>query len=209
MPDSKLAGIAAIVFAVLFVAAALAPGQPPSGTDPDADYVQYYGDSGNQVALLASVYFMAISSIALVVFATVQSRSGTTLASIARATAYLAAAAFALGQVAIASVGAEALISDAPIDPGAARFIPSFGYGAILVVGGLAAAATVAALSTDWKRNGTMPAWLCWFGYAVSVVLLFGVIFIPMASLVLWALAAGIVLLVKKGASVTGRPAAL
>ncbi len=114
------AGIAAIVFAVLCVAAVVSPGETPSGDDPDSDFVQYYGDSGHQRTLLASVYLMTVSALALVVFATVQFRSGTTLASVARAMAYLAAAAFALGQVAIATVGAEALINDSPIDPGVA-----------------------------------------------------------------------------------------
>ncbi len=35
----------------------------------------------------------------------------------------------------------------------------------MLIVGGLAAAAMIAEISTDWKRNPMMPTWLCWFGY--------------------------------------------
>ncbi len=111
MSDSKVAGVAAILFAVLFLAAMVAPGETPSGADPDADFVGYYQDSGNQKTLLASVYFMTVGSLALVVLATLEFRSGSTLASIARAAAYLAAAAFALGSVAIATMGAEALIT--------------------------------------------------------------------------------------------------
>lgn len=200
MSDSRLAGIAAIVFAVLFVAALLVPGETPSGDDPDSEFVAYYEDSGNQRMLLASLYFMTVSSIALVVFATVQFRSGTTLTSIARAMAYLAAAAFAIGSVAFVTVGAEALINDTPVDAGVARFLPSLGYGTVLVVGGLAAAVMIAAISADWQRDRTMPSWLCWLGYFCAVVLLAGVVFIPMIAMVLWAVVAGVVLLTRAGA---------
>jgi hypothetical protein len=207
MSDSRLAGIAAIVFAVLFVAAVLVPGETPAGDDPDDEIVEYYEDSGNQRTLLLSVYFMTVSAIALVVFATLQFRSGTTLASIARPTAYLAAAAFAIGAVAIATVGAEAWINDTPVDAGVARFIPSIGYGAILIVGGLAAATMIATISADWQRNETMPNWLCWLGYLCAAVLLVGVFFIPMIALVLWALVVGVVLLSRSRPAVVSAAA--
>jgi hypothetical protein len=198
MSDSRLAGIAAIVFAVLFVGALMLPGETPAGEDPDDEVVDYYEDSANQRRLLASVYLMTIGSLALVVLATVQFRSGTTPASIARAMAYVAAAAFAIGSVALAAVGAEALINeDTPIDAGVARFLPSLGFGTILVVGGLAASAMIAAISADWQKRGTMPNWLCWLGYVCAVILLAGVMFIPMIALIIWAIATGIVLLTR------------
>lgn len=199
MSDSRLAGVAAILFAVLFVVAVFAPGDAPQGDDPDADVVQYYQDSGNQRAMLAGVYFMTVSSLALVVFATVQFRSGTTLASIARATAYFAAAAFAIASVAFAAVGAGALFDDTPIDVGIARFLPGLGFGTMLIVGGLAASTMIAAISADWQRNKTMPNWLCWLGYACAVVLLGGIIFLPMIAMILWAIVVGAVLLSRGG----------
>lgn len=201
MSDSRLAGIAVLVFAVLFVAGILAPGETPSGDDADDEIISYYEDSGNQQALLAAAYLMTVSSLALVVFATVHFRSGTTLGSVARAMAYVAAVAFAIGSVALAAVGAEALISDAPVDAGVARFLPSLGYGTILVVGALAAAAMIASTSADWHKSGVMPTWLCWAGYICAAVLLAGVLFIPMIAMILWAAATGIVLLTKKDES--------
>jgi hypothetical protein len=141
---------------------------------------------------------MTVGSLALIVFATVQFRSGTTLSSIARGMANVAAAAFAIGSVALAAVGAEALLSDAPVDAGVARFLPSMGYGTILVVGGLAASAMIAAISADWQKSGAMPKWLSWLGYVCAAILLAGVFFIPMIAMILWAVAAGIVLLTRK-----------
>ena len=207
MSDSKVAGVAAILFALLFLAAMVAPGETPSGDDSDADFVKYYQDSGNQNAMLASVYFMTVASLALVVLATLGFRSGSTLASIARASAYLAATAFALGAVAIATVGVETLINDTPVDPGVARFLPSIGYGTILIVGGLSASAAIAAISGDWKRTGAMPSWLCWLGFVCAVVLLAGVMFLPMIALVVWALVAGVTLLTKSSAAAPLSPA--
>jgi hypothetical protein len=198
MTDSRMAGVAVLVFAVLLVAGILAPGETPAADDPDEEIVEFYEDSGNQKALVTMVYFVTVSSLALVVFATTQFRSGTTLASIARAMAYVAAAGFAIGSVALAAVGAEGLFSDAPIDAGAARFLPSVGYGIMLIVGGLAAAAMIAAASADWQRSGTMPRWLCWLGYVCAVILLGGVVFLPMGAMIVWAVATGIVLLTRK-----------
>jgi hypothetical protein len=198
--DSRIAGIAAIIFAVLFVAAMIAPGEPPEDDAPDDELVEYYEDSGNQQALLAAVYMMTVAAASLIVLATIGFRSGTTLAAIARAMAYLAATAFAFGSVAFATVGVENMMSDAPIDPGVARFLPSLGYGTILVVGGLAAALMVGAASLDWQRSRAMPNWLCWLGFVFAVVLLFSILFIPMIALILWALIVGIVLL-SRGSS--------
>lgn len=197
MTDTRIAGIAAILFAILFVAGNLLTGDTPSGDDPDSDFVDFYEDSGNQTMLLVAAYAVSVASIALVTFATIAFRSGTWLANLARAAAYLAAVAFAIGMVAVATVGAEALINDSPIDPGVARFMPSLGYGSMLVFGALASSAMIAAISADWHRDRTMPAWLPWLGYLCAIVLLFGVIFIPMVALPIWAIVTGIVLLTR------------
>ncbi|MEX0783539.1 MAG: hypothetical protein WD557_12890 [Dehalococcoidia bacterium] len=205
MTDSRWAGLAAIVFAVLLVVGMVLPGDAPTSDEADSEYVDYYEDSGNQRLLIASVYVITLSSLALVAFATLQFRSGSALASLARAMAVVAATAFAIGSVALATVGAEILINDAEVDPGVARFLPSMGFGTMLIVGGLAASAMIAAISADWLRSGAMPRWLCWLGFACAVVLLAGVIFLPMIALVLWAVVTGIVLL--RPTSATAVPA--
>jgi hypothetical protein len=105
------------------------------------------------------------------------------------------AAAIAIGAVAIASVPAAVAIDGAPVDPGSARFFPSIGYGAILVVGGLSAAVMIAAASLHWMRTRMMARWLVWLGFVCALALLFSVIFIPMIALPLWALVVAIVML--------------
>ncbi len=93
------------------------------------------------------------------------------------------------------------------MDAGVARFLPSLGYGTILIVGGLSAAAAITAISGDWKRTGAMPNWLCWLGFVCAFILLAGVMFIPMIALVVWALAAGVALLTRSSPAATLLPA--
>ena len=71
------------------------------------------------------------------------------------------------------------------------------GFGTLLIVGGLAAAAMIAAISVHWMRTKEMPTWVPWLGYVCALVLLFAIVFLPMAALPLWAVVVGIVMLTR------------
>lgn len=201
MGATRWAGVAAILFAVLFVVGMTIPGDTPAADESDETIVEYYSDSGNQTALIVAAYVETVAAISLAAFAALSLGSGQAepLMRVARGSAYLVAAAVAIGIFAIAAVGAGAKFDDAPVDAGAARFLPDVGYGAIFVLGGLAGSAMVGSASLHWLRTRTMPMWLVWFGFLCAVALLFGVVFIPMVALPLWAIAVGVVLLLRKG----------
>jgi hypothetical protein len=192
----RWAAVAAILFAVLFVVGMLMGTDTPDGDESDATWVQHYEDSGNQTQDVVAVYVVAVASIGLAAFASL-AFGGSAWATVARASAYIAAAAFAIGRVALSAVSASAKFDSSPIDPGVARFMQGLGFGTVLVVGGLAAAAMIAAISIHWMRTKEMPAWVPWLGYLCAIILLFGVIFLPMIALPVWALVVGIVLLTR------------
>ncbi len=203
MTVSKWAGVAAIVFAVLFVAGVVVGNNSPDGNDPDAKWVDFYSDSSQQTQDIVAAYLETAAALALVGFAAVAFGSVGGLAAAARAFAYTAAAAFALGRVALATVSAEVKFSSAPINADVARAMSSLGFGIMLVAGGVAAAAMIAAISGHWMRTRRMPRWLVWFGFVCAFIALFSVVFLPLAALPIWALVVGIVLLTGKGAVAT------
>ena len=196
LTTTKWAAIAIIAFAVLFLVGMLMGTDTPDGDESDQTWVQHYEDSGNQTQDIVAVYVVAVAAIGLVAFASLELAGGA-WATVARASAYIAAAAFAIGRVALSAVSASAKFDSSPIDPGVARFMQGLGFGTVLVVGGLAAAAMITAISIHWMRTKEVPAWVCWLGYLAAVVLLFGVVFLPMAALPIWALIVGIVLLTR------------
>ena len=205
MTMTRLGALFGIAFAVLIVAAALSSGDTPSGDDTDADIVAWYEDSGHQKLVLVDAYLFSGAAITLVLFAAVglapvlraARRGGGAYATATLGLAALAAAGMAMGGIALASVGADVLINDAPVDPGSARALQSVGYGSLLVWGGLAASAMVATVSVAALREAVFPAWFGGLGILAAVVMLGAVIFIPMAALPIWALIASVLLFMR------------
>jgi hypothetical protein len=199
----KLGGIAGIVFAVLLVAAAFTTGEPPGGTDSDAEVVEWYEDSANQWQQLISAYLFSGAALTLVLFTglgllpllRVARRDAATYTSLALAAAIMTAVALFAGGIGIAAVGASALFDDDPIDPGVARFLDGIGYGSLLIWGALSAALLIAVVSTAVLRENILPAWFGWLGMIAAIVLLGAVIFIPMIALPVWALIGGVLML--------------
>ena len=208
---TKLGAVAGIIFAVMLVVGLMATGTPPSGEDTDDQVIAWHADSGNQKQQLASAYMLTVAGLALVVFVgialkpTLASRnrneSDSALVSITGSAALLAAAAFVIGAFAIAAVSGQGLFQDEPIDAGVARFLPSMGYGLVLIGGGLAGAVMITAASMHALRTGSLPVWLGWLGILCALVLLAAVIFLPLAALPLWAIVVSVVLLMRKDAA--------
>lgn len=208
MTELRWASVAGIIFAVLFVFAILTAGDLPGGDeDSDATVTEYYEDSGNRSMIITVAYLLGISALALVVFARLGPyslmRESTdslvrNLAALGMAGAVMAGVAILAGGVALAAVSAGVTFQDEPVDPGVARFMGHLGYGSILLWGGLTGAFTVASFALGGLRSGAITSWLCWVGLAAAVVLLFGVLFIPMAALPLWVLVASIVFFLRE-----------
>jgi hypothetical protein len=88
------------------------------------------------------------------------------------------------------SLGGSSQLSDADLG----RFLPSIGFGSILIFGMFGAIALIDATSVVIWRTGVLPRWLAWLGFVCGVVLLFGAVFLPVIALPIWLIAASIVL---------------
>ena len=52
-------------------------------------------------------------------------------------------------------------------------------------------------------QTGVLPRWLAWLGIVVAIVLLFDVIYVNIVPLLIWVLAASIVLLMRREETAT------
>jgi hypothetical protein len=88
------------------------------------------------------------------------------------------------------SLGGSSQLSSADLG----RFLPSIGFGSILLFAMFGAIALIDATSVVIMRTDVLPRWLAWLGFVCGVVLLFGVVFLPVIALPIWLIAASIVL---------------
>lgn len=203
---SKWPALAGVVFALFFVVGVLISTNSPDTTESDQAITDWYSDSGHQNEQLAGAYLLTLASIAAVVFVSAglgpllansaHDEAGRTLAATVRPVGILMAACIAIGAFAIASCSAQAKFDGIQVDPGVARFLPSVGYGAILVGGALSGAYIIAVSSLVALREHAFAAWLAWLGLVCAALLLGGIVFLPMAALPVWFFVASISFLV-------------
>lgn len=203
MNVNRIALAAAFLFPVLFVVGLLLVSDQPAGGDSDQEITNFYASDGNQVRLIVGAYLMVLSGLAFLSLITfgIEDRVtnggeiGRRVRPLLLSSAALAAACFAIGSIALATIGAVVAFDDAVVDPGTARFMQGLGFGTVLIAGALSAAFTIAVASVEALLHGSLPRWLSWLGIVCAVVLCFGVIFLPMIALPIWSLAFGIWLL--------------
>jgi hypothetical protein len=75
----------------------------------------------------------------------------------------------------------------------------------ILLVGaGFAGLLLVLTTSILSLQTGVLPRWLAWLGIIAAIALLFDVIYVNIVPLLVWVLAASIVLLMRREETATG-----
>ncbi|MGI8926124.1 MAG: hypothetical protein ACR2HN_05680 [Tepidiformaceae bacterium] len=201
VPFGKLGAIAGLLFAVLLVVGLLlANGDSPSPDEPDAAHTEWWSDSGNQANALIGGYLTVLAGLAFLAFMTqvrarLLAREGGagSLATAAFGSGVVFVALLTGGVLAMVTTAGAVKFGDAPV-PGAdiLRILPQLGFGMILIGGGLTAAFSIAAVSWSILRTGVFARWLAWLGFVCAILLLFGVFFIPMIALPIWALAASV-----------------
>jgi hypothetical protein len=198
-------GIAAIVFAVLFVVGFLLSSDTPDGDESNAKWVRHFADSGNRRMIIIGVILLAVAAVAFLVFLGVLRER---LRAVAPGSEWLSTTAFASGIVFVAMVGVFALgvgsvaagvaFGDNPVprDGDIMRSLASLGFGALLLFGAGAGGLLIITTSIVSGRAALLPRWLVVTGYVLGViVLLGGLLFFPIALFVLWMLAMGVVML--------------
>jgi hypothetical protein len=201
--------LAGILFAILFVVGFFMAGSIDT-SESDANIISDVKDSGTQTATIAGAYLMAVAAVMLLCFAARlrtllgEAEGGReTLAGLAFVGGGVCAALILVGAFALAAVPAALAFGSSP-DPtsaDAARYIPQFGFGIVLVGAMFSAIVMILSTSIVALRTGVLPTWFGWFGVVVSVVLLFGAAFFPAIALPIWAIVASILFLRSKGAA--------
>src|SRR2546426_9992927 len=171
-------GIAAIVFAALFVVGFLLTTDTPDGDESNAKWVRYFADSGNRRMIIIGVILFALAAVAFLIFLGILRER---LRGAAAGSEWLSTIAFASGIVFVAmlaamalgfgSVAASVAFGDAPV-PGDAdimRTLTSVGFGAILLFGAASAGLLVVTTSIVSGRAALLPRWLVVAGYVVGV----------------------------------------
>jgi hypothetical protein len=196
---TPLAGLAA---ALTFVVGVAAAANSPDSTDSDAKILAWYANHGHRVGVIVGAYLLAFCGLFLIWFgAGLRERlraaegPGGRLANIALAGAVLCVAGLWVGAAALAAVPAGESFGGTPLsNADVARFLPSLGFGMILLFGMFGAIALIDAVSIVILRTGVMPRWLAWLGFVCAIALLFGVVFLPMIALPIWLIATSVVL---------------
>lgn len=194
--------IAGVLAAVTFVVGLILVSNSPDNNDTDAQVIAWYADHGHRLGILIGVYFLAFCGLFFLWFASglrqhlrAAEGPGGRLASVALGGAVLFVSMLWVGAAALAAIpGAESLGDSTPLRVAdIARFVPSLGFGAILIFGAFGAIAMIDATSIVAMRTGILPKWFAWLGFVAAVVLLFGLVFVPMVALPIWVLAASYV----------------
>jgi hypothetical protein len=210
----RAGGIAAIVFAVLFVVGFLFVSDTPDGDESNLKWLRYYADSDNRRMIVIGAIVLALAAVAFLVFLGVlreRLRGAATGAEWVGTTAFasglLFVAMLAVAALGTGSVSASVEFGDAPVvrDADVLRTFESLGIGALVLFGAAAAGLLIITTSIAGGRAALLPRWLVIAGYIAGViVLLGGLFFIPLVLFVLWMLVVGIVMLRGSGAAATG-----
>jgi len=210
----RAGGIAAIVFAVLFVVGFLFVSDTPEGDESNLKWLRYYADSDNRRMIVIGAIVLALAAVAFLVFLGVlrerlrnAAPGAEWVGTTAFASGLLFVAMLAVATLGTASVSASVQFGDNPVvrDADVLRTFESLGIGALVLFGAAAAGLLIITTSIAGGRAALLPRWLVVAGYIAGViVLLGGLFFIPLVLFVLWMLVVGIVMLRGSGAAATG-----
>lgn len=198
----SLAGWAGIAFVPLFVIAAIMvePG-PGSQTASNAKYTAWYADSGHRTVALIGAYLLIAAALALLAFVAglherlrpARDRFPVGYRMIGW-TGPLTAGLFIVGAMQFVGIIGNISFGDTPV-PQADLLRQNIGYPLVFVAGALVAATLIAVTATLAGRIGLFRTWQVWASYLLAAVLVFAVIFTPMAAFPVWVLGTSILLL--------------
>lgn len=194
---------AGILAAVTFIFGLAATADSPDSSDSNAKIIAWYADHGHRIGIIIGAFILAFCGLFLLWFASglrqrlrlAEGPEGR-LANVALGGGLLLVALLWVGAAALAAIPAQQSFGGGPAlsDADLGRFLPSVGFGSILLFGMFGAIALIDATSIVIMRTGVLPRWLGWLGFVCGVVLLFGVVFLPVIALPIWLIAASIVL---------------
>jgi hypothetical protein len=201
-PAARWAPLTGLAFVVLFLGGVVAS-NAPSDNASAASWVAAYTGGGKQFSHQATGVLLVLAALSLMSFlVTVWSRASrlrpdNSQSPVPLAAAGVSAACIAVGGVLMAagsSVARGFTSADLTATATLLRFTNDTGFIMVAVPGMLAAALAVAGLSVQAHRAGLFGRRMEVFGIAVAVILLGSLAFIPIVALLVWMVAAAVVL---------------
>jgi hypothetical protein len=198
--------LAGIVFVVLMFTGTLFVADVPDADAPRQEIADYLGDSDNHTRNIIGAYIWVVGALAFLCFVSrlrsvLRAAEGGTgiLSNIVFGagviySALMIASAVAFGSVAYAIGLRDATVSEVDL----VRVLPQMAWMVLLLGAGFAGIVLVLAACIVSFRTGVLPRWLAWLGVLVAIVLLFDVIYVNIVPLLIWVLAASIVLLMRR-----------
>jgi hypothetical protein len=199
----RAAGVAGLVFGILFIVALLLVRRHPGADASPAEIAEYYGEDGSGSLGLVGLYLVPFSGIAFLWFiAVIRNRIGD------REDQFFGTVFLGSGLLFVAMLFVAAAAAGAPL--AAARFqdagVPSdemidlsrgLAYTLLYVYAVKVAAVFMLVVSTIALQTVTLPRWLVFAGYAVAALLLVSVSFFPLIVLLFpgWVALVSIVIL--------------
>jgi hypothetical protein len=194
---------AGLLAAITFVVGLAMSANSPDNSDPDAKIISWYADHGHRVGVVIGAFVLAFCGLFLLWFASglrqrlrVAEGPEGRLANVALGGGVLLVAMLWVGAAALGAIPAGVSLGGSKelTDADLGRFLPSVGFGAILIFGMFGAIALIDATAVVIMRTGVLPRWFAWLGFVCGVVLLFGAVFLPVIALPIWLIAASVVL---------------
>ena len=191
----RLGAVSGIVFAVLFLASLFVP-DLPSGSDANAS-------SGARSSVIITAYLMGLAGIAFLGFLASLYRGLREAEGEAGTLATLALAAGVLFVAMLYASGSAWVAVPAGIEFGqepqptsdVAIWLTQLGFGTLLAYGMFSAIVVIVATSVLALRKAVLPGWLAWTGLVCAALLVFGVFYVPMIALPVWAIATSVAML--------------
>jgi hypothetical protein len=192
---ASIAGAASAL--LLFFGAGQLFGPTPDTSNKSADevaalWVKFINDRDHRTSIVIGTFLIVLGAIGLIWFAgALRERIGLGPGPMYgfALLAAVGAAAATVGPLTL--VGGEEFSSDPlPTDGHVIWMVFSLAFPFLLVVFGFGMSAFL--VSVALTGRAVLPAWLIWFAWLGAIAGIFGVLFIPMAVVLLWLLVAGI-----------------
>jgi hypothetical protein len=206
---SRAAGVAGLLFAVLFIGSVLLlRNHPAPGSSAEEIRAWYLRDSSTQVALVG-LYLAPFAGIAFLWFIAVirqhlGEREDKFFGTVFLGSGLLFVAMMFAAAAAAGSPLAAVKFQGAPVPtPDAIVVVRGLAYTFLYVYGVRAAAVFVISVSTIALKTAALPRWLIFCGYAAALVMLLSVSFFRFVVLLfpLWVAAVSVVILLTRPSS--------
>jgi hypothetical protein len=200
---SRTSGLTGVAFAVLFTAYGFLDNGPSQDLS-NAGTVAWYARHGLSQWMISTA-FGALAGVCMIVFALVLrhrlARAGdrSVTAQLVTAAGGVAAALLLTGVALYGTIPIQHLFNSAPLPtPAVSRVMFGAAYATGFVIAPLAFGLMIGAVSLLGLRHGTLPRWLAIAGFPIAILQLASLLFVPVWLIVLWSLAVGVTLTLRK-----------